>query len=86
MIEWAAGVAGASPPSWAARIVYAERFGVEPHTVNPPVRWWVRLSEFDRAKNQRRVREAVDAHGLEHQNEDDRRTYNDLILRVTGRG
>ncbi len=70
------------PPEWAARIAYAERFGVEPHTVNPPLRWWKRIGALDYAKAQRQARELVERVSMAKAPADAQRLYNDLMLAI----
>ena len=55
---------------------------MEPHKVNPPVREWLRLGEWDSARARKRAREAVEKYGLDKCDHDTRRLYNDLILEV----
>lgn len=63
-----------------ARILYGERFGVEPHNVNPPGVWWVRVAEWDRIRNARAAREYVDNHTAEKADESTRALYNWLAI------
>ncbi len=63
---------------------YAERFHVEPHRVNPPNRWWLRLQAWDYARARRGAREAVDAHGLGGVSQETAKIYSDLILEIRG--
>lgn len=69
-----------------ARLAYAEKYGVEPHLVNPPLLWWMRLDAWELARKQRQVREAVEERGLEKQNDDDRKIYGDLIKEAMRNG
>jgi hypothetical protein len=55
---------------------------VEPHKVNPPMRWWQRIGALDNARIKRRAREAVERHGLAKVDTETRRLYNDLILEM----
>jgi len=65
-------------------VAYGERFHVEPHKVNPPLGWWLRLAALDTAKAQRHAREMVEAYGAFKVSPDMRRIYDDFILTVTG--
>lgn len=44
-------------PAWAARLRYAEQFGVEPHLVNPPLDWWLRWGVWQDAQASRQAHE-----------------------------
>lgn len=66
-------------------MAYAERFGLEPHNVDPPLRWWLRVNALDEAKAQRLAREFVERHGLDKADADTKRLYNDLVLTITGK-
>jgi type II secretory pathway component PulJ len=73
-----------SLPAWVGRINYADRYQIEPHKVNPPVRWWVRLGMLEEARGKRRAREAVERLGLGKVDPDQRRAYDDLIFELRG--
>ena len=70
-------------PDWTARIAYAERFHLEPHRVNPPLRWWLRLGALDQARNQRQARELVERAGMDKVSPDTRTMYNELMLAMS---
>lgn len=55
---------------------------MEPHLVNPPIKWWLRLAEWDTARAYKRAREAVERYGLDKCDPDTRRLYNDLVLKT----
>lgn len=81
---WAAGAPAGAVPAWAARIAYGERFGVEPHKVDPPYMWVLRLGAWDQAVADKAAREAVERYGASEVDEATRRRYNDLILEAKG--
>ena len=60
--------------------MYAERFGVEPHQVNPPLRWWLRLQAYDTARSQRTARETVERVGLAKSDAATQKAYDALMI------
>jgi hypothetical protein len=57
---------------------------VEPHTVNPPLSWWIKLNAWDAARAKRQARETVERKGLAQSDPDTQRIYNDLMLELRG--
>ena len=78
-MRWAWGTPDARLPSWAARIAYGERFGLEPHRVNPPVLWWYRVNELDTIRAARDARKFVDKHTKAKAEPDTQKLYDWLV-------
>lgn len=55
---------------------------MEPHLVNPPLRWWYRLHAFDEARASRRARETVERVGMAKADAVTNAQYNALMLKL----
>lgn len=77
---WAWGKAGVGLPNWVGNVSYGERFRVEPHLVNPPFLWWVRIQQLDRARQWRDAREFVEKHTLAKADAATQALYNELVV------
>lgn len=63
-------------------ITYAERFRVEPHLVNPPMLWWLRLAEYSHAERMRQAREYIETHGMAKADAETRRLYDEMVRQI----
>ncbi len=52
---------------------------MEPHLVNPPGAWWIRVAEWDRIRRARVAREYIDQHNAEKAPEEYRALYGWLV-------
>ena len=58
---------------------------MEPHKVNPPLKWWLRWNALEDARANYAARELVERVGLGKVDAATQRRYNALMLELTGK-